>query len=284
MSYAAVGHITVDEIDRVRIGGSVVYGSLFATGLGMRASIVSRVGRDMPEEFLAKLEEEGVDTSRVKRSCERTTRFSIGKGSYPLSLSSRCDNISIDDLSSLDADIIHLGPVANEISKDVALEAIKISRIVILDLQGILRVFDNGIKLSRGYLDEFLDLEVVVHLNDLEAIAATGEDVRGALKELSRHFPIVAITLGRRGALFSFPEGTLYAEAPEVDAKDEVGAGDVFSAALGIALFRGLDPEDSAKFSVASATASTLYEGPCKIDRSLINELEGSVNVTWLEG
>ncbi len=284
MSYVAIGHITIDEMDRVRIGGSVVYGSLFATGLGMRASIVSRVGEDMPEEFLERLEEEGIDTSRVRRSCERTTRFSISKGSYPLSLSSRCDSISVDDLSSLDADIIHLGPVANEINREVVLESIEISKIVLLDLQGILRSFDDGIRLSRGSLDEFLDLEVVVHLNDLEAIAATGKSVREALKELSRHFPIVAITLGKDGALFSFSEGILYAKAPEVEVKDDVGAGDVFSAALSIALFRGLELEDIARFSVASATASTLYEGPSKIDESLISELEGSVEVSWIEG
>ncbi len=284
MSYVAVGHMTIDEIDGVRIGGSVVYGSLFAAGLGMRASVVSRVGRDFPEEFLDKLEEEGIDTSRVKRSCERTTRFSISRGSYPLSLSSRCDDISVDDLSSLDADIIHLGPVANEIGREVAFESIKISKIVLLDLQGILRVFDDGIRLSRGSLDEFLDLEVVVHLNDLEATAATGKGVREALKDLSRHFPIVAITLGRDGALFSFSDAILYAEAPEVEARDDVGAGDVFSAALGIALLRGLGLEDIARFSVASATASTLYEGPSKVDESLIAELEGSVKVSWIEG
>ncbi|MEM3372531.1 MAG: hypothetical protein QXO55_07970, partial [Candidatus Korarchaeum sp.] len=70
LKYAAVGHITLDELgDHLRIGGGVSYGSVFVAGLGVRATAVSRIGSDMPDELLSYLRGEGVDTSGVRRTC-----------------------------------------------------------------------------------------------------------------------------------------------------------------------------------------------------------------------
>lgn len=288
MRYAVVGHITVDEFDRgARIGGSVSYGSVFAAGLGIHASAVSRIGRDMPYELLMQLEREGVDTSRVKRVCERTTRFVIrGRRDFscPTLLAGRCSDMEVEDLSGLDAEVIHLGPVAGEISREVALESIELADVVLLDLQGVLRVFGrDGVTLSGAGLSPFLGLGLAVHLNREEAVAATGKsDPIECLRELSKHFKVVSISLGGEGALFSFPNGSLRASAPKVEVLDDIGAGDVLTAALGIALAQDLSFEDAAKFSVASAVASTLKIGPEKVERSLLASLERRVELSWL--
>lgn len=288
MRYAAVGHITIDEFsDHFRIGGGVSYGSVFAAGLGIQAIAISRVGYDMPSDLLSYLRDEGVDTSRVKRTCERTTRFIIRreKGfSCPTLLASRCSDMEVEDLSGLYADVIHLSPVAGEVRRDVVVEAIKLSKVVILDLQGVLRVFkENGVYLSRDSLDQFLGIDLAVHLNREEALAATGKlNSIECLEELSRYFKIVSISLGSEGALFSFPEGSLEASAPEVETLDDVGAGDVFTAALGIALARGMGPEEAARFSIASATASTLEKGPRRVRVDMIASLESKVGLQWI--
>lgn len=285
MRYAAVGHLTLDDFGgEIRIGGSVAYGCSFAAGLGLESLAVSRVGMDMPESHLNFLREQGVDVSRVRRSCEKTTRFLIRRGSgftCPTLLASRCDDMMPDDLEGLEADVIHLGPVAGEVGRDVALKSTELSKVTLLDLQGVLREFtDSGVKLGRGSLDEFLSLGLVVHLNLAEALAATGaQDVIGALGVLSKQFKIVSISLGRGGAIFSFPDSLIIATSPEVNALDEVGAGDVLTAALGIALATGLGSEEAARFSVASASASTLIRGPGWVDRSMIEELERKVRI-----
>ncbi len=288
MKYAAVGHITIDEFeDHLRLGGSVSYGSVFASGLGIQAIAVSRIGYDMPEGLLAQLIKEGVDTSRVRRTCEKTTRFAIRRGrgfSCPTLLLSRCSEIEVSDLSDLKVDVIHLGPVAGEVGRSVALESIKLARVVMLDLQGVLRVFGGeGVSLSSEPLNDFLGLDLAVHLNREEAIAAIGNpDPIECLRELSKHFSVVSISLGSGGALFSFPEGFLRASAPAVNVLDDVGAGDVLTAALGIALARGYSPEDAARFSVASSAASTSKIGPRKVELDLINSLRERVELSWL--
>ncbi|RDD53170.1 MAG: hypothetical protein BA066_05880 [Candidatus Korarchaeota archaeon NZ13-K] len=253
----------------------------------MRALAVSRIGHDMPDDMLRTLAEEGVDLSGVRRSCERTTRFLIRRGrgpSCPTLLASRCSEMEARDLEGINADVIHLGPVAGEIGREVALEATKLSECVLLDLQGVLRVFEgDGVRLSGEGLRQFLGIDLVVHLNGEEAAAAAGKsDPLECLRTLSRHFRVVSISLGDEGALFGFPEGLIRATAPRVEAVDDVGAGDVLTAALGIALARGYGPEDAARFSVASATASTLKVGPRRVEASLISSLEGRVSLSWI--
>lgn len=288
MRYAAVGHLTLDDFGtELRIGGCVAYGCAFAAGLSLESLAIARVGRDMPESFLEFLRDLGVDTTRVKRSCELTTRFLIRKGkgfTCPTLLISKCDVIAPEDLESLEADVIHLGPVAGEIDREVALKAIELSRITLLDLQGVLREFTaSGVELGRGYLQDFLGLDLVTHLNEAEALAATGKrKTIEALEELSNHFKIVSISLGREGALFSFEGSFMKAVPPEVGVVDDIGAGDVLTAAIGIALAKGISSEEVAKFSIASATASTLIKGPGKVDERIIEELSGKVSVERL--
>ncbi len=286
MDYVAVGHITVDELDGLtRLGGGVSYGSAFAAGLGLTAKVVSRIGRDMTDELLRPLMEAGVDLSGVRRTCERTTRFVIRlRGSSEVSrLAYRCDPLSPSDLSGVRAGVIHLAPVAREVSREVALAAIDSGSLVLLDLQGVIRVFDGGLELDGRLSEEFSGLDLVVHANLQEARAITGEDnPMNAAERLSSMFWISSVTLGREGAVISSPEGFVMAESPEVESTDDVGAGDVFTAALGIALWKGYSLEDVARFSVAAATASTKRKGPTPIPEEEIELLMSEVRVTWL--
>ncbi len=286
MDYVAVGHITVDELDGLtRLGGGVSYGSAFAAGLGLTAKVVSRIGRDVTDELLRPLMEAGVDLSGVRRTCERTTRFVIRlRGSSEVSrLAYRCDPLSPSDLSGVRAGVIHLAPVAREVSREVAKAAIDSGSLVLLDLQGVIRTFDGGLGLDGSLAGEFEGLDLVVHANLQEASAITGEDNPvNAAERLSSMFWTSSVTSGREGAVISSPEGFVVAKAPKVDSLDDVGAGDVFTAALGIALWRGYSLEDAARFSVAAAVASTRRRGPTSMPREEVESLMPEVEVSWL--
>jgi len=276
----------LDELDgSVRLGGGVSYGSAFAAGLGLTAKVVSRVGADLDEGLLRPLKEAGVDLTDVRRTCERTTRFVIRlrESSEVSRLAYRCDPLTPDDLGGVKAGVIHLAPVAREVSRQVALTAIDIGSLVLLDLQGVIRTFDDGLGLNGELIGEFEGLDLVVHANLREARAITGEDnPMNAAERLSSMFWISSVTLGREGAVISSPEGFVIAKAPEVESLDDVGAGDVFTAALGVALWRGYSLEDAARFSVAAAAASTKREGPAPIPQEEVESLMPRVGISWL--
>ncbi len=276
----------MDELDGlVRLGGGVSYGSAFAAGLGLAAKVVSRVGADLTEELLRPLMEAGVDLSGVRRTFERTTRFVIRLrvSSEVSGLAHRCDPLSPSDLEGLKAGVIHLAPVAREVSREVAEAAIDSGSLVLLDLQGVIRTFDDGLGLDGRLAGEFEGLDLVVHANLPEARAITGEDnPMNAAERLSSMFWTSSVTLGREGAVISSPEGFVMAKAPEVESLDDVGAGDVFTASLGIALWRGYSLEDAARFSVAAAAASTKRRGPAPVPQEEVESLMPGVEVSWL--
>ena len=290
--YIAIGHITVDEIrgkgsTELRLGGGVSYGALFAVGLGYSAEILSKVGTDFPREFVEFLRQAGVGLDHLHVVDGETTRFVIEleRESIVSSLAARCDPVGIEDLNDLRGDIIHLGPVCSEIEHEVVLEALDRGNVVVLDLQGILRDFDEdgNLILRSDKLETLRGLDLVVHANKLESLAATGEeDVLRAAERLSDMFWIASITLGEEGAIISSPEGLIKATPPRVEVVDDVGAGDVFAAALGIALQRGDSLEDIARFSVASATASVMARGPQIIPKKRIEEILRDVRISWL--
>ncbi len=291
VKYLAVGHITIDEIwegnkrKEMRIGGSVAYGSIFASGLGYKAGVITRVGRDLPKEFLDKLKSAGIDL-RLKVSDCQTTKFIVKKEKEHeiVSLSSLCDPIQPEDLE-LKADIIHLGPVASEIDENIIARSLSMGNTVLLDLQGILRSFDSEgrIKLRAEKLSKIAGLDIVVHANEEEAKAATGEDdPLKAVEKLSDMFWLASVTLGMKGAMVASSEGLVIAGPPHVEGVDSVGAGDVFTAALGIALDRGDTFEDASRYAVAASAASTLYKGPSMVPEDEIRRLVKGVSVTWL--
>ncbi len=290
--YLAIGHITIDEIwkgdhrKEVRIGGSAAYGSIFASGLGYKASIVSRIGKDLPGEFLDYLENSGVSLYLQVSDC-RTTRFVIRREEEKevINLSSLCDPIWPEDLNDLKADVIHLGPVASEVDDEIISKSLSLGNIVLLDLQGILRHFNlNGrIELRRERLNSIAGLDLAVHANEEEAKAATGEnDPLKAVERLSDMFWLASITLGMKGALIASSEGLIIASPPQVEQIDSIGAGDVFTAALGIALNRGDTFEDASRYAVAASVSSTLHKGSSAIPEADIRKFMRKVSIAWL--
>lgn len=72
---------------------------------------------------------------------------------------------------------------------------------------------------------------------------------------------LVAVTMGRDGALLATREGTLRLAAPDVVAKSAVGAGDSFVAAMTLALAQGRDPGDAFAHGMAAGAAAVLSAG-----------------------
>ncbi len=72
---------------------------------------------------------------------------------------------------------------------------------------------------------------------------------------------LVALTLGRDGALLATSQGMLRLAAPDVVAKSAVGAGDSFTAAMTLGLAQGRDSEDAFAYGMAAGAAAVLSAG-----------------------
>lgn len=78
---------------------------------------------------------------------------------------------------------------------------------------------------------------------------------------LSGAAEMVALTLGRDGALLVTDRGALRLPAPNVIAKSAVGAGDSFVAAMTLGLAQGRSPEDAFAYGTAAGAAAVLTAG-----------------------
>lgn len=243
---AVVGHFSIDSIilpdvqkPYVILGGPAAYVSLSAKSLGAKITVISKVGEDFPKAYLWWLSQEGIDLSGVIRSHEaQTTRFELKYfedfSERILRLISKAPPITIEDFpKALNAKVIHVAPIAREISCEVIEKIRRSADILSLDPQGLIRVFDDNGNTSYGAFEKNETLALVdVYKSAYEEIKAlTGEtDVEKAIKIIHDYgVKTVIVTLGNKGAKLSV-EGTIYnipaCKSPKV--VDPTGAGDAF--------------------------------------------------------
>lgn len=104
-------------------------------------------------------------------------------------------------------------------------------------------------------------------LNEFQALVghtlATPEEVGAAAAGFvaDGKAGIVAVTLGRDGAVVASSEGVVRIVAPRVETRSAVGAGDSFVAVMSVALLQGHSVEDAALFGTAAGAAAVLSAG-----------------------
>jgi ribokinase len=105
-----------------------------------------------------------------------------------------------------------------------------------------------------------VDLAVV---NEVESKILTGQGDARAGAEALRQFGVGAVvtTLGPEGARLLGDDGERSLPAPEVEAVDTTGAGDVFCGVLAAALDARLGLEAALRWAVAAASLSVTRRG-----------------------
>jgi sugar/nucleoside kinase (ribokinase family) len=250
------------------LGGPPTYVSVAAARLGAKASVISKVGSDFPEEYRDWLQHNNIDLSGLKQvEGEATTRFSVkyqASGKRKLQLRACAPPITASDISSsLRAKVVHIAPIADELSVEVVRKLRKSASLLSLDPQGFVRGFTaRGIVQSKRWADssvlEFAD----VYKSSLdEALLVTGAvDLRQAARRI-RDFGvrIIVVTQGMRGSVLLFDE--VFQEVPACKPRalvDPTGAGDAYIGAFLAEYIRSKDPFWCA--CVGSAMASFVVE------------------------
>jgi sugar/nucleoside kinase (ribokinase family) len=277
LDIASAGFFTIDSIilpsrqsPFVVLGGSAAYVSFASGHLGARVSVVSKVGGDFPAAYLWWLGQEGVDlTGLVRVENARTTRFELryskDLSDRILTLRERAPPITAEDLpDSLKAKVIHIAPIAGEITYEVVEKLRDRAELLSLDPQGLVRCFDEGGNVTIEPLKDKRVLELAdIYKSSLKEIeAVTGQsELSSAVKAVhDLGVKIIIVTLGAKGAAVSV-EGTVHnvpAYKPD-KLVDPTGAGDAFIGGFLAEYVRG---EDCAWCScIGSAVASLVVEG-----------------------
>ena len=270
-----VGHFAIDLITSPKItkpkqtlGGSPTYVSLAARKLDAKVSVISKVGEDFSDRYIAWLKANGVDLSGLKRvKGASTTRFILEYSNWKrrLQLKSQAPPILPEDVpNSLQAKAIHMAPIANELSRNVADKLKTLTDTLSLDPQGFVRGFDakGNVHLKR-WEDQKLLERIDLYKSSLSEIRmVTGLADLGLAMEKIHDYgaKIVIVTRGMKSSKLLFEE-KLY-DIPTCKPKivrDPTGAGDAFIGAFLAEYAKGKDPVWCA--CVGSASASFVVEG-----------------------
>ena len=145
MKIAIASHITLDSIDNedgYYLGGPACYCGLTCRQLGFETILVTKVGEDLPKDkgdFLKRNLD--LDIKQFEKKC-LTTKFSIRQyndDTRQVTLLSKCNPLTIDDVNDIDVDGWIVSPVIDEVPLDVLRAITKKSKFVMLDPQGYLR-------------------------------------------------------------------------------------------------------------------------------------------------
>jgi len=270
--YTTIGHVTVDVMadGSRRPGGSAFYSALQAARLGRRALILTRGApreiEELMEPYRAELELEiqpAPETTTLATSgadAERSQRVLAWAG-------------AIAEDAAIDTAILHLAPVARELPRRW------LGSVGFLGLtpQGLARAWTGADREIRpappdpDRLPEGLQAMVLsVHERDVCAALIARAQSAGA---------VVAITAGG-GHVTILRKGErplAVAVAPVGHVREDVGAGDVFSAAFFVALAEGQTAGRAADFANAAAALRIAGSGAQAIgDRTAIEARLGA--------
>jgi sugar/nucleoside kinase (ribokinase family) len=239
-----VGHIALDRVIHAgtrpewRVGGAVVYSSYTAALLGLRSRIVSAVGEDFPEKLMSRIEERGVDTRLVRRRGLYTTRFFLRyrrSGGRSLSLLSRAESITADDVPHNSSKTLAALPIANEFSREAFAALCRRFPTVVLDPQGFCRHLTPGraVRTKRWTPPRSCQNLKLLKFSEAESEALRVPQAGHVATSLSRLSGYVSrhviLTRGVRG-LIALIRGGFLVRMPSFPARPErypTGAGDV---------------------------------------------------------
>jgi 1D-myo-inositol 3-kinase len=226
--------VNAQGVHRV-LGGSAAYSAAVLQALGARYQVVAKVGDDF--RYAADV----VAPPRVVAGA-RTTSFidDYTSGARVETLEAVCEPIAPADLTA-PCEVAIACPIAGELPPASIERLRQLSRVLVADVQGLIRAFGPQGQVTHVPLERTPFMEVVGHLDYLKVSA---DEARALdLDALCRRTRVV-VTEGAGGCtlLHEGPSG-LHVPAFAAEERDSTGAGDCFLAGFAVGLLRGLPVE-----------------------------------------
>lgn len=235
-----VGTVAFDAIqtpfgqtDKI-LGGAATYIGLSAANFNVNSGIVSVVGGDFPQEYMAMLNDKNVDTTGIEVVKEGKTFFWSGK--YHNDMNTR-DTLATElnvlenfnpvvPKDFIDAGIVMLGNLHPLVQNAVLEQMAEKPKLVVLDTMNF------WMDIAMPELKAVIKKVDVITINDEEARQLSGEySLLIAAEKIQAMGPkYVVIKKGEHGALLFHKEQVFFAPAlPLEEVYDPTGAGDTFA-------------------------------------------------------
>lgn len=175
------------------------------------------------------------------------------------------------------------GSVPNSVDKNiykVLIEKLKLKGAkILLDADG--ELFLNGLKAKPNIIKpNRYELENLYNLNHK---ASDNELIKIGSDILKNGIDLVAISLGKEGAIFIDKNNIIKCNALDVKSHSTVGAGDSMVAALAFGIDNNLDFENCIKLAVATSAGAVTTIGTKPPTLDLINQLQKQVELNNLK-
>ncbi len=273
---AFVGHYTQDTIvythsTRVVDGGAFNYGANVAARMGFQVAVVTRLARQ-DWHVVQDLERLGVTAfarATPASTCLRLVYPTANLDERTIELTSSAGPFTVDEVADVTAKAFAIGAsVRGEVPTEVVGTLASTGAIIALDVQGFLRVVQNGMLVSDGWpgKETILRQVTVLKTDAVEAALLTGElDRYQAARKLAALGPR-EVLLTHSGGVLVFHDGVFH-EAPFAprEVRGRSGRGDTCTAAY---LSRRLtaSPAEAVTWAAAVTSLKLEEEGPFRRD------------------
>lgn len=255
VDYLVIGHLTEDVTSTgLRLGGTAAFAALTARAFGLRVGIVTSISNETSLEPL-----QDVPVLRVPAAHSTTFENQRTAAGRRQVIRQRAADITLESLPEAwrKAPIVHLGPVAQEISPEAASEFA--ASLLGVTPQGWMRTWDED---GRVTPCTWKSADTVLPLAG--AVVISREDVHGdedVIHAMAQQTRVLAVTDGAEGVVLYWHGDSRRFRPPHVAEIDDIGAGDIFAAALFIRLYMTRDPWEAARFATLLAARSVSRPG-----------------------
>ena len=247
------------------LGGPAAYSTVCVACLGGEAGIVSRVGNDMPAEFLRIFTDAGVDQGGLDRKSPCTTTNVLGYDDQRRKRILRYDAVAspieLDQIPNrfFDSKVFYVCGSNFDAGFEVVEKLVSCGGLMACDLTGLggtgqpvngSSLFLTDAETFRRYLSHF----EIIKASEDDCILLTGESA-DAIPDLARDLlswgpRVVLLTRGARGTDIYTPGGveTVPAFRGEAQVVDTTGAGDCYTAGFFFRYARTQDLADAVRF------------------------------------
>ncbi len=250
VDYLVVGHLTQDmSPEGPRLGGTASYAALMAEALGLRVGIVTSWSADLP---LGQLRSIPIANYLADESTTFENLYTPqGRVQYIQRVAPSLDFYHIPE-PWRSADIVHLGPVAQEIEPSILRQFG--SSLVGITPQGWMRAWDED---GKVLVSEWPEARFVLERAGAAVISV--EDVgadESLIDEMAASSRVLAVTESNQGSRVFWNGDVRRFHVPPVELVDATGAGDIYASAFFVRLFQTRDPWEAGRFATQLAAFS----------------------------
>ena len=254
------------------LGSPAAYSSVVASRLGIKTGLVTKIGKDWPDELLQVIKDAEVDIRGVEVGDKSTRNLLIydTSGNKKVRYLSKAPPIYALDVPEeyLKAKIIYICPMDHEVPLETVRELSNLGKTLAVDLMGYGGATSSVHPDKKEQESHQALKELIKHFHIVRASIEDSQCFFGAKEGMEEDIAhlftewgadIGIVTLGEKGAVVTTKDKKFRVPAFPAKVEDCTGAGDAYSAGFLVEYLRTEDSYKSALFG--AATASLVIEG-----------------------